>query len=105
MTDLLQQNMAIIRRRWPEVAQTMDAANPDSLDAMLVTGANHTISVNGIQLSSCYNRLAEAELMINQLPAWCSTVSVYGVGMGDVPTLLSDNKHLEHIRKIGRAHV
>lgn len=98
MTDLLQQNMAIIRRRWPEVAQTMDAANPDSLDAMLVTGANHTISVNGIQLSSCYNRLAEAELMINQLPAWCSTVSVYGVGMGDVPTLLSDNKHLEHIR-------
>ncbi|QSX36113.1 motility associated factor glycosyltransferase family protein [Shewanella sedimentimangrovi] len=98
MTDLLQHNMAIIRRRWPEVAQAMDAADTDSLDAMLVTGANQTISVNGIQLSSRHNRLAEAELLINQLPAGCRTVSVYGIGMGDVPTLLADNKHLEQIR-------
>ncbi|QSX28986.1 motility associated factor glycosyltransferase family protein [Shewanella cyperi] len=97
MTDLLQQNMAIIRRRWPEVAQAMNAADPDSLDAMLVTGAEQTISVNGIQLSSRHNRLAEAELLINQLPANCREVTLYGVGMGDVPSLLIHDPRLQRI--------
>ncbi|QSX39717.1 motility associated factor glycosyltransferase family protein [Shewanella cyperi] len=97
MTDLLQQNMAIIRRRWPEVAQAMDAADPDSLDAMLVTGAEQTISVNGIQLSSRHNRLSEVELLAAQLPETTPSIFLYGLGMGDLPRELLARPALKNL--------
>ncbi|MEL4425277.1 hypothetical protein AAEH84_05695 [Shewanella indica] len=84
MTELFAANLQIIQSRWPLAGAILKQQAPGSLDAALVTGQNQTISVDGIQLSSRHNRLAEARLYIDTLPADSTEVSLYGVGMGDV---------------------
>ena len=97
MTELLSANLEIINQRWPRLASALQVASVEDLDANLVTGHNQTISVNGIQLSSRHNRIAEAQLFINQLPVDATHVTVYGIGMGDVPSLLIDDKKMKKI--------
>ncbi|ABO23205.1 motility associated factor glycosyltransferase family protein [Shewanella loihica] len=97
MTELFNANLNIISQRWPIIASALQHASFDHLDAALVTGQTQTISVNGIQLSSRHDRMAEARLFIEQLPSGCKHVAVYGIGMGDVPSLLIDNPQLQQI--------
>lgn len=97
MTDLFTSNIAIIENRWPIVASAIKSQSTDNLDAHLVQGQNQTISVNGIQLSSRHDRIAEAQLFISTLPSNAHQVTVYGVGMGDVPSLLIENPHYTRI--------
>ncbi|WP_413736106.1 motility associated factor glycosyltransferase family protein [Shewanella sp. BJSY2023SW005] len=97
MTELFAANLQIIQSRWPIVASALKHASFEYLDACLVTAQNQTISVNGIQLSSRYDRLAEARLLITQLPEHCKEVTVYGIGMGDVPSLLIDKPQFSKI--------
>ncbi len=97
MTELFSINLHIIQQRWPALAAALKLQSFDEFDANLVTGKNQTISVDGIQLSSRHNRMAEAQLLINQLPLDCKQVTVYGIGMGDVPSLLTDNKQIQNI--------
>lgn len=91
MTELLIKNLDIIQQRWPILASALRFQKIDELDAQLVIGQNQTISVNGIQLSSRHNRIAEAELLINNAEFNKQKVTVYGVGMGDVPSVLVDD--------------
>lgn len=97
MTELFATNLSIIAKRWPIVAAAIKSQSIDQLDAYLVQGQNQTISVNGIQLSSRHDRIAEAQLFINILPVDATHVTVYGVGMGDVPSLLIDNPQYQSI--------
>ncbi|SQH77577.1 conserved protein of unknown function, might belong to Motility accessory factor Maf [Shewanella benthica] len=97
MTELFSTNLQIIQQRWPALALALNSQNIENLDAKLVTATNQTISVNGIQLSSRYNRLAEAQLLINQISTDERKVTVYGLGMGDVPSLLIDSKTVKQI--------
>ncbi|MCG9737604.1 DUF115 domain-containing protein [Shewanella insulae] len=97
MTELFNANLNIISQRWPIIASALQQVSFDHLDAALVTGQNQTISVNGIQLSSRHDRLAEARLLINTIPKETQEVNVYGIGMGDVPSLLIDNPQLQEI--------
>lgn len=97
MTELFANNLHIITKRWPIVAAAIKSQSIDQLDAHLVTGRDQTISVNGIQLSSRHDRIAEAQLFINTLPPNARQVTVYGVGMGDVPSVLIENSHYTRI--------
>ncbi|WP_394128844.1 motility associated factor glycosyltransferase family protein [Shewanella maritima] len=98
MSELLESNLSIITQRWPSIAQQIQLANVDGLDAALVSGNNQTISVNGIQLSSRHDRLAEAQLLIeNTIDDSATQAHVFGIGMGDVPSLLLDNQKLTSI--------
>ncbi|VEF25292.1 Uncharacterized protein conserved in bacteria [Shewanella baltica] len=98
MTELFASNLNIIVKRWPIVAAAVKNQTINELDAHLVNGRNQTISVNGIQLSSRHDRLAEAQLFISTLPADATHVTVYGVGMGDVATILACDPSLKYIR-------
>ncbi|SUI75961.1 motility associated factor glycosyltransferase family protein [Shewanella morhuae] len=98
MTVLFDSNLEIINQRWPLLSQMLNTASVLDLSAHLVQGTEQTISVNGIQLSSRHNRIAEAQLLISQLPNNSSEATVYGVGMGDVPTILVQNSAIKHIR-------
>lgn len=100
MTDLFAKNVDIISQRWPILASALRFESIDHFDAQLVEGNNQTISVDGIQLSSRHNRIAEAKLLINPLPLVCDKVTVYGIGMGDVMSLLIDNKQLQSIEVV-----
>lgn len=97
MTELFLNNINIIQQRWPTLGLALNQQNIEQLDAQLVTGQNQTISVSGIQLSSRHDRLAEAQLLINSQPINKQKVTVYGVGMGDVPSLLIDDKSIQNI--------
>lgn len=98
MTELFATNLNIIAQRWPIVAAAVKNQTINELDAHLVNGHNQTISVNGIQLSSRHDRIAEAKLFINTLPSDAHQITIYGVGMGDVPTLLIENPHYTNIQ-------
>ncbi|QYJ88772.1 motility associated factor glycosyltransferase family protein [Shewanella halotolerans] len=98
MTELFNANLNIISQRWPIIASALQQVSFDHLDAALVTGQNQTISVNGIQLSSRHDRLAEARLLIDTLLQETQTVTLYGIGMGDVPSLLIDNPQYSQIK-------
>ncbi|MCG9755916.1 DUF115 domain-containing protein [Shewanella insulae] len=98
MTELFNANLNIISQRWPIIASALQQVSFEHLDAALVTGQNQTISVNGIQLSSRHDRLSEARLFIDTLPQETKTVTVYGIGMGDVPSLLIDNPQYTQIK-------
>ncbi|WP_350976676.1 6-hydroxymethylpterin diphosphokinase MptE-like protein [Shewanella sp. AC34-MNA-CIBAN-0136] len=91
MTELFIANLKIISKKWPDIASRLKTTTFENIEAFLIQGYNQTISVSGIQLSSRHNRLAEAQLFISTLPIDASHITVYGVGMGDVPSLLIDN--------------
>lgn len=98
MTDIFQANLAIIQSRWPSAAAILLQQDVDQLDAALVTGANQTISVNGIQLSSRHNRMAETQLFLSTLPAQTKSATLYGFGMGDVPFVALDEGRLTQLK-------
>jgi hypothetical protein len=98
MSTLFETNMAVIQRRWPEIATQINAQDISQFDACLVEGQQQTISVKGIQLSSRHDRIAEAQLFIDTLPKLAPDVTLYGVGMGDVPSLLVDQTRVVNIR-------
>ena len=77
MTELFATNLSIIAKRWPIVAAAIKSQSIDHLDAHLVQGQNQTISVNGIQLSSRHDRIAEAQLFISTLPSNVQQVTDY----------------------------
>ncbi|ABS09102.1 motility associated factor glycosyltransferase family protein [Shewanella baltica] len=97
MTDLFTSNIAIIERRWPIVAATIKSQSINHLDSHLVQGQNQTISVNGIQLSSRHDRMAEVNLNIDQLPSHSHIVHLYGLGLGDLPRELLLSYPLEKL--------
>ncbi|WP_394200688.1 motility associated factor glycosyltransferase family protein [Shewanella waksmanii] len=97
MTDLFLTNLSVIEQRWPDLAANLKFTSFNQFEASLVQGKNQTISVDGIQLSSRHDRAAEAKLLINQIPTNRKHVTVYGIGMGDVPTYLTDNEKIEKI--------
>ncbi|WP_417762014.1 motility associated factor glycosyltransferase family protein [Shewanella sp.] len=98
MTDIFQANLAIIQSRWPSAATILQQQDIEQLDAALVTGSNQTISVNGIQLSSRHNRMAETQLFLSTLPEQAKAATVYGFGMGDVPFVALDEGRLTQLR-------
>ncbi|MDO6679638.1 motility associated factor glycosyltransferase family protein [Shewanella sp. 4_MG-2023] len=89
MSELFAKNMQVINKRWPAIAAVISKQSFAHLETNLVSATEQTIRVNGIQLSSCYDRVGEAKLLIEhyQLSSQ-KKVAVYGLGMGDVPTVL-----------------
>jgi uncharacterized Rossmann fold enzyme len=98
MTELLVANLGIIAKRWPMLAESLACQSTAHLGASLICGREQTIGVDGIQLSSRHDRLGEARLIIDTLPRESTGVTVYGIGMGDVPCLLTERTELQDIR-------
>lgn len=87
MSECLAANMAVLATRWPALAQALEQAPADALNAELVEGLGSTLAVEGIQLSSRHDRLAEAHLQAASYPdAPC--LHLYGPGLGDLPRAL-----------------
>ncbi|WP_282167520.1 motility associated factor glycosyltransferase family protein [Shewanella japonica] len=104
MSELLLKNMQIISKRWPPIAAILSQRTFEHLETNLVRGNEQTIRVNGIQLSSCYDRVGEAKLLIGNTDLTKKRVAVYGVGMGDVPTeLLFTDVEIIHVYPLNYA--
>ncbi|KFZ36535.1 hypothetical protein HR45_15465 [Shewanella mangrovi] len=97
MTELFQTNVDVIQSRWPQAAMVLKQQNIDSLDAALVTGSNQTISINGVQLSSRHDRVAETQLFLSTLPNDIKHATLYGFGMGDIPSIALEEGRLDQL--------
>lgn len=95
--DIFAENMQVIAERWPLIAQRLEsAAFPDRI-AVTEGTPEITFSVNGIHLSSCYDRQAEALLQASLVPANAQRCWVYGLGLGDLPQTLLQREQLKKV--------
>lgn len=88
MSETLQRNLAAIERRWPDVARRLLAENTEAVPAQLLEGQGSTLSVNGIQLTSRHDRVAEAQRQAESLPSDSPQLYLYGTGLGDLQRVL-----------------
>lgn len=88
MDEIYQRNSAVVAERWPAVMQRLSGEDPSSVPAQLLEGQGSTLSVAGIQLTSRHDRLAEAQIQADSLPAESPVIHLYGTGLGDLQRVL-----------------
>jgi hypothetical protein len=88
-----QKNLSLIQDRWPEVGAKLDLAQlPESVELVTDT-PDATLRINGIHLTSAYDRRREAERQAGLIPLQSLLAWVYGIGLGDLPrSLLGRNE-------------
>ncbi|MGJ7516019.1 motility associated factor glycosyltransferase family protein [Pseudomonas baetica] len=84
MSEIFERNIDVIQRRWPALAVRLLVEDTQRLQADLVEGLGSTLNINGIQLTSRHDRLREAVLQANSLPANSQVLHIYGTGLGDL---------------------
>ncbi|MEW7864216.1 motility associated factor glycosyltransferase family protein [Aeromonas diversa] len=94
--ELLRHHLALIETRWPALAATLAEAQLGDLQVELCEGLGSTLLVNGIQLTSRHDRVAEAELQAASLPA-ARTLHLYGTGLGDLQRTLLTRSELDRL--------
>ncbi len=99
MNDCYQQNITVIRQRWPVLASQLDtmAEKATELTLALAEGAESTLSVNGIQLTSRHNRALEAQQQAAQVQQQ-QVVALYGTGLGDLQHELLSRRELNTLK-------
>jgi hypothetical protein len=85
-TSLWTRNLAVVRRRWPAIAQRLAAVS--SAPYTLSDTPDPAMIVAGIQIASGFDRLEEARCQASALPDEVTKCWVYGHGQGDLPRLL-----------------
>ena len=100
MTGIKSQNIQILNERWPDLWQTISNTNSDLEIKLVQDGPQQTITVNGIHLSSCFNRQKEAALQASLIPEYASQAWVYGCGLGDLPRVLLQRKDIKNLNVV-----
>lgn len=99
MSSLLTENMVIVRRRWPQVADALDASSGPQ-GHIVQDGPQTTLLIEGIHLSSSYDRMAEAMLQASLVPENAMEAWVYGIGLGDLPRVLLSRPQLRRLHVV-----
>ncbi|PKQ75052.1 motility accessory factor Maf-2 [Aeromonas sobria] len=94
--ELLCHHLAIIEQRWPRLAAQLTVAQLGDLQVESCEGISSTLLVNGIQLTSRHDRVAEAELQAATLPD-VPVLHLYGTGLGDLPRTLLARSSLKRL--------
>lgn len=92
-----EQNLKIITERWPDSAdQLRNTGDPEQVELIRNTPET-TLMVNGIHLSSCFDRLREARIQAELIPDESTHTHVYGLAAGDLPRVLLPRPQLKHL--------
>lgn len=94
--ERLRHHLALIEQRWPALAAILTEVQLGDLQVELCEGAGSTLLVNGIQLTSRHDRVAEANLQAKSLPE-VQTLHIYGTGLGDLQRVLLARPHLKRL--------
>ncbi|WP_115719225.1 motility associated factor glycosyltransferase family protein [Gallaecimonas mangrovi] len=98
MADFSEVNQSIIERRWPGLLAKLTAASQHAQGKVeLVEGQQSTLSVNGVQLTSRHDRVAEARQQLAQLPEGARHFTLYGTGLGDIQMQALGNSQLTRL--------
>lgn len=85
MNLIFNSNIAIIQKRWPELADLLTRQDISELEVDLRQGIESTLTVQGIQLSSRHNRAAEVSLQAASIDEAEPVIYLYGPGLGELP--------------------
>lgn len=85
----------MLEARWPELWSQIGAPGPAAHE--IVERRERTARIAGVQLSSAYDRRAEAELQAARVPAGAPRAACYGVGLGDLPRALLARPELREL--------
>lgn len=95
MTNFFPQHVALIQQRWPHLLAPLQEQDIDAIPAELIEGRSSTLAIDGIQLSSRHDRVREARLQAEAIPLTHKALTLYGIGLGDLPRELLKRKQLE----------
>lgn len=95
-SNVLERNGRILQARWPQVWAAMQSA-PSPGDMTGSVTPEPTLVVDGRHLTSGYDRVAEAVLQAERIPAASAEAWVYGIGLGDLPRVLLRRPMLEKL--------
>lgn len=102
MTDVhtastLRDNLAVIRQRWPELTSVIEQAPDLSASIQLVQGMQPTIALDGIQLTSRHDRIADAAVQADKVPTSARQATLFGTGLGDIQNHLLRRNALQRL--------
>lgn len=95
--DIYESNLSALRDRWPLIADKVDQSNLSNHTFEITLGDTATVSVDGKQLTSRHNAVAEAEAQASVIPA-AKVLHLYGFGLGFLADhLLNTRAELQRI--------
>lgn len=97
MSEFFQRNAEVLQTRWPSLLERLQQEDGAALEVQLVEGLGSTLSVEGIQLTSRHDRIAEARLQAASLPANSPQVFLYGTGLGDLQRVLLEQPTVQRL--------
>lgn len=97
---MFQQNVAIVKRRWPELAELISSAQMPAQVDVVEDAPERTLAIDGIQLSSRYDRLREAKQQASLIPGGSEVAHVYGLATGDLPRTLLSRAELKQVNVV-----
>jgi hypothetical protein len=98
MNDLFQANGSVLERRWPTLWARLQAEDIAALSEQRAQGIGSTLSIDGVQLTSRYDRVAEARLQAETLALESAVVHLYGTALGDLQTVLLERSELQQLQ-------
>lgn len=96
MSEFFQRNAQILQARWPALSTRIAGEDSAAVNAQLVEGLGSTLSIDGIQLTSRHDRLAEARFQAASLPD-VAVLHLYGTGLGDLQDVLLQRPGLQRL--------
>jgi hypothetical protein len=97
MNETFQANAEVLQRRWPRLWAQLQGEDIAALSEQRVQGVGSTLSIDGVQLTSRHDRLAEARLQAASLALDSAVLHIYGTGLGDLQTLLLERPGLRQL--------
>lgn len=95
--DFLEKNLTVLEGRWPQLAAALRSAPDLASTRWPDETPQPTLQVEGLFLSSGYDRAKEAALQASLVPTESREAWVYGVGAGDVPRVLLARRGLKRL--------
>ncbi|WP_311971090.1 6-hydroxymethylpterin diphosphokinase MptE-like protein [Pseudomonas baltica] len=97
MNETFQANGEVLERRWPALWARLQGEDLTALSPR-VTGCGSTLSIDGVQLTSRYDRVGEARLQADSLALDSTVVHLYGTALGDLQGVLLERPALRTLQ-------
>lgn len=94
--EVFTKNMAVVERRWPDLAALLIRLNVDNLQVELIEGLQSTLVISHIQLTSRHDRIGEAQSQAESLPV-APVIHLYGPALGELPRAILEKPGLERL--------
>ncbi len=98
--NFLTDNLAIISKRWPNIAEKLNLAYYCIEQVELIEDKQLSLVFDKIQIASSYDQVVEAKIQLDHLNNDTQLVAIYGTGLGEVQRQLLHKSNLKELEII-----